>query len=121
MLQKYIITKDSGEKGLKIKEYAVVVKSFKKTGLSLIKHEEFSLIGEENYDGKTIKDSISKGLESLIVTLRTHNMFPIEPYAAKIAKSIIELYDFSEERSIELFFNDIDLFEEDTNSEMIKG
>jgi hypothetical protein len=115
MLQKYIISKDGGKNGLKIKEYAIVVKSRKGAKSSLLKHEDFSLIGEENYEGKAIQDSISKGLEALIVTLRTQNLFPIEPYASKIAESVMELYDVSEERSIELFFDDVDLFVDDSN------
>jgi hypothetical protein len=51
----------------------------------------------------------SKGTSALVAVLRTHNMFPIEPYSTKIAESVMDLYNSSEDGSVELFFDDIDL------------
>jgi hypothetical protein len=48
-------------------------------------------------------------MNALVAILRTHNIFPIEPYATKIAESVMALYNSSEEGSVELFFDDADL------------
>ena len=70
------------------------------------KEEDFSLTAEETYDGASISKSIYKGVEALVTTLRTTNLFPIKPYATKIAESVIAMYDSSEDNSAELFFDD---------------
>ena len=71
--------------------------------------EKFTFLCQETYDSKLILSSISNGLKALIDILRTHNLFPIEPYAAKIADAVITLYNSSENGTAELFFDDIEL------------
>jgi hypothetical protein len=73
---------------------------------TMLSKEDFSLMAEETYDGASISKSISKGVEALVTTLRTTNLFPIKPYATKIAESVIAMYDSSEDHSAELFFDD---------------
>jgi hypothetical protein len=48
-------------------------------------------------------------MNALVEILRTHNIFPIEPYSNKIAESVMALYNSSEEGPVELFFDDVDL------------
>jgi hypothetical protein len=48
-------------------------------------------------------------MNALVAILRTDNIFPIEPYSTKIAESVMALYDSSEDGSVELFFDDVDL------------
>jgi hypothetical protein len=112
MRQKYLVIQDGKKKLLKIREYAVIDKDLKKVAATMLCDDDFSLLCEETYEEKLINASISDGLPSLIMTLRTHNFFPIEPYAAKIAESVMALYDKkNKETSVELFFDDVDLFE----------
>jgi hypothetical protein len=67
------------------------------------------LLGEETYESEIVVSSISKGMNALLSILRTHNIFPIEPNATKIAESVMALYDSSEDGSVELVFDDLDL------------
>lgn len=101
MKQKYLILKDNAKKALKIKEFAELDK------------EIFSLLCEETYQNKDIKAAIKKGMEALIATLRTPNMYPIGRYTAQIAEEVINLYKSKEADSKELFFNDVDILIED--------
>jgi len=78
---------------------------------AMLSKETFSFLGEEKYDGSDIMRSIDRGPQALVETLRTSNMFPIGPYAVKIAESVTELYGSGGDSSVELFFDDIDLFE----------
>lgn len=41
-------------------------------------------------------------MKALLSTLRTHNIFPIEPNATKIAESVEALYNSSEDGSVDL-------------------
>lgn len=90
-------------------EYAVLEKDLKKVASENLRKDNFSLLCEERYKSNTIIESISKGNAALIETLRTHNIFPISPYATKIAEAIREMYDLPEDGSAELFFDDVDL------------
>ena len=114
MRQKYLISREGTKNELKIKEYAIIQKVLKNAVVSLPTKETFSFLGEETYDGAIISNSIHRGMEALVETLRTVNLFPIGPHAAKIAESVMELYRSEEDNSVELFFDDIDLFEEKT-------
>jgi hypothetical protein len=109
MRQKYIISRDGPTNELRIREYAITDTKVKKPVSSTLKNERFALLCEETYEGKMILASISNGIKSLVAILRTHNLFPIEPYATKIAETVITLYKTSEYTSMELFFDDIDL------------
>jgi hypothetical protein len=109
MRQKYVISRDSSKNRLKIREYAVIDKNLKKVASPLLIKGDFRFICEETYDSDIILKSISKGMKVLIACLRTNNIFPIEPYAAKIAETVMKLYDSTENDSVELFFDDMDL------------
>ena len=111
MRQKFIISLEGVKNGLKIKEYAIIEKALKRAASTLLGNEAFSFLGEEMYEGDTIESSIPKGIDDLIETLRTRNLYPIGPLAIKIAESVMALYSSEEDRSVELFFDDAELFE----------
>jgi hypothetical protein len=109
MRQKYVISRDGAKNKLKIREYAIVDKTLKKMVSSMLQKESYSFLCEETYESEIIVSSISKGMDTLIAILRTHNIFPIQPYAIQIAESVTELYNSSEDGSVELLFDDVDL------------
>jgi len=109
MRQKYVISRNGDKNKLKIREYAVIDKNLKKVASSMLQKGSFSFLCEETYESEIIVSSISKGMNNLVGILRTHNIFPIEPYATKIAESVMALYNSSEDNSVELFFDDADL------------
>jgi hypothetical protein len=109
MRQKYVISRDDAKNKLKIREYAIIDKNMKKVASSMLQKGNFSFLCEETYESEIIVSSISKGMNALVAILRTHNIFPIEPYANKIAESVMVLYNSSEDDSVELFFDDVDL------------
>ncbi len=109
MRQKYVISRNGAKSKLKIREYAILDTRLKKVASSMLRKENFSFLCEETYESEIIVSSISKGMNALVAILRTHNIFPIEPYATKIAESVMALYNSSEEDSVELFFDDGDV------------
>ena len=109
MRQKYVITRDGPQSSLTIREYAVTESKVKKAAAPMLEESKFSFLCEETYEEETIMDSVAKGINAMVGTLRTHNIYPIEPHAAKIAESVITLYNTSEDDSVELFFDDVDL------------
>jgi protease II len=109
MRQKYVISRNDAQKKLKISEYAIIDKDLKQVSPSMLQKEDFSLLCEETYESKIIVSCASKGMNALVAALQTHNMFPIEAYSTKIAESVMELYNSSEDGSVELFFDDLDL------------
>jgi len=109
MRQKYLISRDGGNHKLKIREYAVIDRDLKKAASSMLQTATYAYLCEETYENEIIISSISKGMNALIAILRTHNIFPIEPYVTKIAESVVALYKSSEDDSVELFFDDKDL------------
>ena len=113
MRQKYMIFQDGIKNNLKIREYAIIDKNLKKVASSMLRKENYSFLCEETYDGEIIVSSISRGMAALVATLRTPNLFPIEPYVTKIAESVMALYDSTGDRSVELFFDDSDLVKQE--------
>ena len=109
MRQKYVISRNGAQNELKIREYAIIKKDLNKVASSMLKKRNFSLLCEETYESELIVSSISKGMDTLVATLRTDNIFPIEPYVTKIAESVMTLYNSSENGPVELFFNDTNL------------
>jgi len=109
MRQKYVISRDDTKNELKIREYAILDKSLNKVDSSMLQEGDFSFLCEEIYESEIIVSSISKGMNALVVILRTDNIFPIEPYSTKIAESVMGLYNSSEDGSVELFFDDLHL------------
>ena len=109
MRQKYLISRNGDKDKLKIMEYAIIDKNLNKVASSMLRKGSFSFLCEETYESEIIVSSISKGMNTLVAILRTRNIFPIEPYANKIAESVMALYNSSEDNSVELFFDDVDL------------
>ncbi len=95
MKQKYTITKDDEKNEMIIREYAELDK------------ELLSLLCEETYSSDAIRNSIAKSKESLIVALRTHNMYPPYMYIDKLADSVMELYSSENSDPIDIFFDDM--------------
>jgi hypothetical protein len=110
MRQRYHISKEGTANDLVIREYAVIGKEKKRTLDWRPSEDDYVFVYQENYNGDAIKTSISKGKAELIATLRTENMFPSGLKAVRIADSVIELYLFQEDRSVELSFDDAELF-----------
>ena len=110
MRRKYIISRDTTEKNLKIREYAIIDKNLNKVESSMLRKEHYSFLCEEIYKSDTITQSISKGINTLVTVLRTEKMFPIKQYATKIAESVIILYGKPDSGKLELFFDDVDFY-----------
>lgn len=125
MRQKFFISRTSKSNQLKIMEYAVLGKNLKNVASENLRADNFSLVGEETYENSKIVDSISEGNNAIMGMLRTHNIFPIYPYACKIAEAIRDLYRGQENDTIELYFDDIDLIsykkDEEHNEESESG
>ncbi len=109
MRQKYMISRNDASNELKISEYAVIERDPKKVLISMLEKSKFSFLCEETYAGDMVTDAISRGKQALVASLRTNNIFPIEPYATQIAESVTALYDAPEDGDVELFFDDVDL------------
>jgi predicted transcriptional regulator len=109
MRQKFKISQNDLTNELNIREYAIIDKIPKNANTLSLQKESYSLLGEETYRSEIVLSSISKGRDSLVAALRTRNLFPIEPYAQKIAESVMALYKLSNDNSVELFFDDVDL------------
>jgi hypothetical protein len=109
MRQKYVISRDGVKRELTISEFAVVAKNLKKVASSMLQKESFSFLCKEIYKDEVIVDSISNGAKDLKAILRTHNIYPIEPYISKITESVMTLYNSDNNGPIELFFDDVDL------------
>lgn len=101
MKQKYLILKDNDKKELIIREFAELDK------------EVFSPLCEEIYDVKVIRSAIKEGKETLIQVLRTKNMYPPVIYANQIADAVLSIFAAKEPESLELFFDDIELINQD--------
>lgn len=109
MKQKYLITRNTETNQLSIKEFAVLERTYKYIDNKNLEKEDFSFLYKETYDSGIIESAISEGKETLISTLRTQNMFPIEIYVDVIADSVIELYSSGQDQPVELVFDDKDL------------
>lgn len=96
MKQRYIILKDDENEKIIISEFAELYK------------EVFSLLCEETYEKNSIINAISKGKNQLISTIRTHNFFPPNMQADKIAEAIMILYNSQSIQSTEVFIDDVD-------------
>ena len=109
MRQKFVISRNVDKNRLKIREYAILTRLPKNTAVLVQQKDQYSLLGQETYDDDIVASSISRGKRALVATLRTNNLFPIQPYANKIAESVMALYDSVDDDSTELFFDDVDL------------
>ncbi len=96
MKQKYQITRDEERQILTIREYAELDKDI------------LSPLCEENYPMAAIEKAMQAKKEVLISALRTKNMYPPGVYAERIAAGVAALLR-SQDQSIELFFDDVEL------------
>jgi hypothetical protein len=96
MKQKYQITRDQEKKILTIREYAELDKDI------------LSPLCEENYPMDAIEKAMQDKKQVLIAALRTKNMYPPGVYAERIAAGVAALLR-SQDQSVELFFDDIEL------------
>jgi hypothetical protein len=110
MRQKYRICQYIKEKILNIQELVVDEKDTKKGSATVLRDDHYDLIAEQQYDAETVARSVAGGCDVMVATLRTPNLFPIAPYAQKIAESVIALINDGNDRCVELFFDDNDLF-----------
>ena len=109
MRQKFVISRNIDKNRLKIREYAILTRIPKNTTAMVQPKEQYSLLGQETYDGDMVETSIKRGKSALVATLRTNNLFPIQPYANEIAESVMAMYKSVKDDSAELFYDDVDL------------
>jgi hypothetical protein len=107
MKQKFSLIRDTQKDELIIKEYAELDK------------EILSLLCEESYSDEMIKAALNQGLQSVIASIRTHNMYPPKLYAEKIATAIGEMYRDDGSPTLELFFDDRELFFENAQDGLL--
>ena len=107
MRRKYQIIRSAAGNILTIREYAVVDKNLKNIRTDVLRPEDYCFLFEEKYDGAVIAKAIAGGKSALVSALRTDGMFPMAPTAAKIAESVVKLYDAGRGGSTELFFDDV--------------
>lgn len=98
MKQKYSLIRDPEKNTLIIKEYAELDK------------EILSLLCEESYTDEGVQAALPQGEQGLIAMIRTHNLYPPGFYSQKIAAAITEMYSENGNPSVELFFDDRELF-----------
>jgi hypothetical protein len=109
MKQKYIISIDSAGKHILIKEFAEIDK------------EIYSLLCKETYATDAVAAAVKKGENSLILLLRTKNLYPPITTAEKIAESVEDLLKSKSNETIEVFIDDVDsLSRKDSLIEMIE-
>ena len=101
MKQKYVIARDKEKKELVIREFAELDK------------DALSPLCEEIYDAKIILSAIKAGKDTLIRVLRTKNMYPPGIYANQIADAVQSIFAAKDPESVELFFDDIELINQD--------
>ena len=104
MIQKFRIFLDKENDLLIIEESAVLDKVKRNIDYQDLNSEDFSIVCEEKYESRTLKNAILK--DNLIASIRTKNMYPIWDYAAVIADSIAKLYESTNSQTVELIFDD---------------
>jgi hypothetical protein len=101
MKQKYLIAIDKDKQELVIREFAELDKN------------ALSPLCEEIYDARIIRSAIKAGKDTLIQVLRTKNMYPPGIYANQIADAVLSIFTAKAPESVELFFDDIKLINQD--------
>ncbi|MCF8069943.1 MAG: hypothetical protein K9L30_15290 [Desulfobacterales bacterium] len=92
MKLKYVITRDEQSNTLKIQEFAKLEKEMKRWELSGRTQDDYTLLYEESFDDKTVKNAIKDGREALISAIRTSCFYPASEHAAGIAESLTSLF-----------------------------
>lgn len=109
MRQKYRICQSLKKKTVSIQEFAVIEKDTKNVDSALLRDDHFDLVCSQDYDSEAIARAAGVSCVEMVETLRTPNLYPIEPYATRIAESVIDLSKGDEDRCVELFFDDSEL------------
>ena len=110
MIQKYKVLRDDENDMLVIEEYAVVDRVMRNIEHYDIRAEKFSFVNREKYDGQEIRAAIIKDKYAIISSIRTDNLYPISHHADALADSISKLYGSDNGQTVELIFDDQDLF-----------
>jgi hypothetical protein len=96
MRHKYIITRSPETDELILQE------------LSELDKDAFSLVCEEKFSNSAILSAANLGMEALVNEIRTTNFFPCGLFAAKIAESVLRLFEPQSEASVEVHCDDAD-------------
>jgi hypothetical protein len=120
MKQKYQITKNTKDRLLVIKEYAVLTGTMRRKDFPGAQDDEFSILCEQTYDAKSVKDAISQGKHALIDLLRTRHLFPIGLYMDKIVDTVITMFAAKGDQSELLAFEDKEFIYGDPVEEIIE-
>ncbi len=94
MKQKYNIHRDAEHGQLVIQEFAELDK------------EMFSLLCEERYPEDAIRAAIAGGTTSLITAFRTRNFYPSYAFAARIAATIVSIFEKDSTEPVEVLIDD---------------
>ena len=113
MRQKYLLSKQGSANDLIIREYAATGKDMRIIQGAAPPEEDYTFLYQESYRGEVIRISITEGILVLIECLRTDAFFPVGQLATRIAACVIELYRLPGDRSMELHFDDAELFPHD--------
>jgi hypothetical protein len=117
MRQKYRICQLTNSESINIKEFAVIEKDTKNLNSAMLRQDHFDLVCEQDYPRKDIANAMAAGLDQLVEALRTTDFYPIEPYVNKIAETVIDITSGGEDRCVDLFFDDKELFVSEQNVE----
>ena len=120
MKQKYQITKNTKDRQLIIQEYAVLTGTLRRKDFPGAQDDEFSILCEQTYDAKAVKDAVKDGKPALINLLRTRNLFPIGMYMDKIADTVINMVAAKGDQSELLVFDDKEFIYGDPIEEVIE-
>ena len=104
MKHTYTIIKDKDNKQLVIREYGELDK------------DAMSLLCEETFDQKAVKDAIKEGGNVLVSTLRTKNLYPPGVYAVQIAQAVEQLYSSERNEPQDLLFDDLTAITDDADT-----
>jgi len=96
MRHKYIITRSPETEELILQE------------LSELDKDAFLLVCEERFANSAILEAANLGMEALVNEIRTTNFFPCGLFAAKIAESVLKVFDPQNDASVEIHCDDAD-------------
>lgn len=110
MRLKYRICNQKNGNLLNIQESVVDEKGNPNLSSAMLRDEHFDLVAEQHYDAETVARGAAGGSDAMVAILRTPNLFPIAPYAARVAESVMHPASSGSDGCVELFFDDNDLF-----------
>ena len=111
MIQKYSIIQDLDKNTLIINEYSLLEKTHKYGDVVRYGETDFTFVCKEEYSSDIIGAAVLQGKNTIISTIRTNNLYPIEHHVNQLADSIIDLYETVENTSVDLVFDDKELLQ----------